>query len=338
MQRLILTILAAFVMALVFGPFAIQWLKKMKFGQTIYELGPQTHQKKQGTPTMGGVIFAVPAVIATIAFSYKNSSWDFLAIALVSMIGFGLVGFVDDYIKVKLKRSLGLTPKQKLIPQIVLAIGLAFWGYFHPEIGPSLIVPFFGVEWNLGWFYIPLMVFVLVGVTNAANLLDGMDGLLGGCSLINFVTMALISLLLAVADPANADNYLNIAVLCGAMIGSLLGFLRFNAHPAMVFMGDVGSFIIGGALAGVALTTRLSLLLPLVAFAMLVSALSVILQVGYYKATKWYYKTEKGKRIFRMSPLHYHFELGGMPETRVVAMYYIVTAILCLIALLAFTA
>ena len=331
MQRLILTILAAFVLAILFGPVVIPWLKKMKFGQTIYELGPQTHQKKQGTPTMGGVIFAVPALVAALAFAYNETRWDWLLIALVSMLGFGAVGFVDDYIKVKLKRSLGLTPKQKLIPQIVLSIGLACWAYFNPNIGSRLIVPFANVEWNLGWFYIPVMAFILVGTTNSANLLDGMDGLLSGCSLIEFITMALICLLMAVADPANASNYLNIAILCGAMAGALLGFLRFNSHPAMVFMGDVGSFIIGGALAGVTLTTRLSLLLPIIALPLLASTMSDLIQFAYFRATH-------GKRIFRMAPLHYHFELGGMPETRVVAMYYIVNAVLCLVALLAFTA
>ena len=331
MQRLILPILAAFVLAILFGPVVIPWLKKMKFGQTIYELGPQTHQKKQGTPTMGGVIFAVPALVAALAFAYNETRWDWLLIALVSMLGFGAVGFVDDYIKVKLKRSLGLTPKQKLIPQIVLSIGLACWAYFNPNIGSRLIVPFANVEWNLGWFYIPVMAFILVGTTNSANLLDGMDGLLSGCSLIEFITMALICLLMAVADPANASNYLNIAILCGAMAGALLGFLRFNSHPAMVFMGDVGSFIIGGALAGVTLTTRLSLLLPIIALPLLASTMSDLIQFAYFRATH-------GKRIFRMAPLHYHFELGGMPETRVVAMYYIVNAVLCLVALLAFTA
>ena len=331
MQRAILAILAAFLMAIVFGPFVIPWLKKMKFGQTIYELGPQTHQKKQGTPTMGGVIFAVPALIASLAFAYNETRWDWLLIALVSMLGFGLVGFVDDFIKVKLKRSLGLTPKQKLAPQIVLSIALACWAYFHPAIGSKLIVPFVNLEWNLGWFYIPFIAFVLVGVTNSANLLDGMDGLLGGCGLIEFICMGLICLLLAVTDPANAANYLNIAILCAAMVGALLGFLRFNSHPALVFMGDVGSFIVGGALAGVALTTRLSLLLPLVALPMLASTMSDLIQFAYFRATH-------GKRIFRMAPLHYHFELGGMPETRVVAMYYIVNTVCCLIALLAFTA
>ena len=331
MQRLILTIIAAFIMAIVLGPIVIPWLRRMKFVQTIYDLGPESHKKKQGIPTMGGVIFAVPALVAALAFAQGDTRWDFMLIAMLSAVGFGLVGFVDDFIKVKLKRSLGLTPKQKLIPQFFIALGLSIWAYMHPLIGSSLTVPFFGVEWELGWVYIPVMVFILVGTVNSANLLDGLDGLLGGCSLFDFVTMSLICLLLAGANPANESNLVNTAIFAGAMAGALLGFLRFNAHPARVFMGDVGSFFIGGALVGICLVTRLSLLLPVIAFAMFVSSLSDIIQVVYFKATH-------GKRVFRMAPLHHHFELGGMPETRVVSMYYIGTVLLCLLALLGFTA
>ena len=251
-------------------------------------------------------------------------------ILVVCAVGFGAIGFTDDFIKVKLKRSLGLTPKQKLIPQILIAIGLSVWAYKHPLIGSSLTVPFLNMEWDLGWAYIPVMVFILVGTVNSANLLDGLDGLLSGCSLFNFVTMALICVLLANANPANDDNLLNTAIFAGAMAGALLGFLRFNAHPAGVFMGDVGSFFIGGALVGICMVTRLSLLLPVIALAMVVSSLSYIIQISYFKLTH-------GKRVFRMAPLHHHFELGGMTETRVVAMYYIVTVFLCLLALLGFT-
>ncbi len=335
MQRFIWTILASFVIAMVIGPFIITWLKKLKFGQTIYELGPQSHQKKQGTATMGGVIFAIAAPVAALVFSYKDSRFDFLLIALVCALGFGAVGFVDDFIKVKLKRSLGLTPMQKIIPQIVLSVIVAFWAYFHPEIGPNLTVPFVNVEWNLGWFYIPVMVFVLVGTVNSANLLDGMDGLLGGCSLFDFATMALICLALA-AGAEDPSNLLNVAIFAGAMVGALMGFLRFNANPARVFMGDVGSFFIGGALVGICVVTRLSLLLPLIALAMMMSSISDIIQISYFKYTR--IKTGTGKRVFRMAPMHYHFELGGMPETQVVAMYYIVTVVMCLVALLGFVA
>lgn len=333
MQRLIWAVIAAFAIALVIGPFVINWLKKLKFGQTIYELGPKTHQKKQGTATMGGIVFAIAAPIAALAFAYKNQRMDFLAMCLVSAFGFGMVGFVDDFIKVKLKRSLGLTPMQKIVPQFVISLGIALWAYLNPDIGSKWTVPFANVQWDLGIFYIPVMVFVLVGTVNSANLLDGMDGLLSGCSLFDFVTMALICVAMA-AGMEDSGNLLNVAIFAGAMAGALLGFLRFNAHPARAFMGDVGSFFIGGALVGITTVTRLSLLLPIIALTMMVSSLSVIIQTSYFKYTRK--KTGTGQRIFRMSPVHYHFELGGMPETQVVAMYYMVTVVLCLIALLGY--
>ena len=331
MQRLIWTIIAAFAMAIVLGPIVIPWLKKMHFGKQIYELGPQTHKKKQGTPQMGGIIFAVPALIAGIAFSYKSGKWDFLLMTLVCAVGFGLIGFVDDMIKVTRHRAEGLTPKQKLGLQIVLSAGLSVWAFLNPNVGSALTVPFAGSEWNLGWVYIPVMMFVLVGTVNSANILDGLDGLLGGCSLFDFVTMALICVVMAAADPGRADNLLNVAIFAGAMVGGLLGFLRYNSHPARVFMGDVGSFFIGGALAGMAMVTRLSLLLPIIALAMVASSGSDLIQFAYFRATH-------GKRLFKMAPLHHHFELSGMPETSIVAMYYIVTVVLCLVALLGFTA
>ncbi|MBP3653521.1 MAG: phospho-N-acetylmuramoyl-pentapeptide-transferase [Clostridia bacterium] len=336
MQRLIWTIIAAFAMTLVCGPIMIPWLKKLKFGQTIYDLGPESHKKKQGTPTMGGIIFAIPALIAALAFAYNDTRFDYSLMILISALGFGLIGFVDDFIKVKLKRSLGLTPMQKIVPQLVISVALAIWAYNSDTIGSSLTVPFFNVEWNLGWFYIPVMVFVMVGTVNSANLLDGLDGLLSGCSMINFITMMIICLCMAAVNGANSSNLLNTAIFAAAMAGTLMGFLRFNAHPARVFMGDVGSFFIGGALVGMTTVTRLSLLLPIIAIAMFASSVSDIIQVGYFKYTKKKYGA--GRRVFKMAPLHHHFELSGMPETRVVTMYYITTAGLCLLALLGFVA
>lgn len=331
MQRLIWTIIAAFAMTIVFGPIVIPWLKKLKLGQTIYDLGPQSHKKKQGTPTMGGMIFAVPTLIAALAFSYGDTRFEYMLMIVICALGFGLIGFVDDFIKVKMHRNLGLTPKQKLLPQILLSIALALWAYFTPSIGSSLTVPFFNVEWDLGWFYIPVMVFVLVGTVNSANLLDGLDGLCAGCSMIDFITMMIIALTTAAVNGENSSNLLNVAIYAAAMAGSLMCFLRFNGYPARVFMGDVGSFFIGGSLVGVALVTRLSLLLPIIAVAMFASSLSDIIQISYFKATH-------GKRVFKMAPLHHHFELCGIPETRIVTMYYIVTAALCLLSLLGFVA
>ena len=332
MQRLIWTILVSFIMATVLGPIVIPWLKRMKFGQTIYDLGPESHKKKQGVPTMGGIIFFVAAFVCTLIFSIKSgANLALLVMALLPMVGFGAVGFVDDFIKVKLKRSLGLTPKQKLIPQIVIAIALSVWAYLTPEIGSKLVVPFVNWEWDLGIFYIPVMVFILVGTVNSANLLDGLDGLCAGCSLFDFITMMLICLLMASTGGAMSNDYMNMAIYAAAMSGALLGFLRFNSHPAGVFMGDVGSFTIGGALMGLMLVTRLSLLLPIIALAMMMSSVSDLIQFAYFRATH-------GKRFFKMAPLHHHFELSGMPETRVVSMYYIVTVCLCLVALLGFVA
>lgn len=334
MQKVIWATILSFAVAIVLGPVVIPWLKKMKFGQTIYELGLESHKVKQGTPTMGGIIFAVPMVIVPLLFSTADQRWSFLPMALVSTLGFGLVGFVDDYIKVSKKRSLGLTPMQKIVPQLVISLALSVWAYCTSQIGSTLLLPFTDKVWDLGIFYIPVMMFVLVGTVNSANLLDGVDGLLSGCSLIDFATMALICVALGAANPDNAGNMTNMMVFCGAAAGGILGFLRFNTYPANVFMGDVGSFTIGGALVAVAMVTRTALLLPFIALAMLVSSLSDIIQVGYFKYTKK--KTGVGKRVFRMAPLHHHFEKGGMPETRIVSMYMTVTALLCLLVLTMF--
>ena len=333
MQRLIWAVILSFAIANILGPVFIPWLRKKKFGQTEYDLGPQSHKVKQGTPTMGGVIFAIPMVLVPLVLAFPEKRWDFLPIALLCTLGFGLIGFADDYIKISKKRSLGLTPMQKIVPQFVISLALALWAYFSPEVGSRLIVPFTNIEWDLGWLYVPVMVFILVGTVNSANLLDGIDGLLSGCSLIDFGTMALICMSLAAGAP-DAGNYKNLMVFCGAAAGAVMGFLRFNSYPASVFMGDTGSFTIGGALVAVCMLTRLSLILPIIALAMLASSVSDIIQVGYFKYTKK--KTGTGKRVFRMAPLHHHFELGGMPETRIVAMYMIVTTILCLLTLTMF--
>lgn len=336
MQRMIWAILASFAMAMVFGPFVIPWLKRLKFGKEIYDLGPQSHMKKQGTPQMGGVIFVLPALIAGTALAYKGEGWDYLGITLICSFGFGMIGFVDDFIKAKLKRAEGLTPMQKTIPTLLISLGVAIWAYLNPTIGSGWKVPFTDIVWDLGWLYIPMMVFVIVGTVNSANLLDGVDGLLGGCSLFDFVTMALICVTMAAGGAENATGLLNVAIFAGAMVGGLMGFLRFNSHPARVFMGDVGSFFIGGALVAMTTVTGTTLLLPIIALTMMVSSLSVIIQTTYFKYTRK--KTGTGKRIFRMSPLHHHFELGGMPETQIVTMYYLVTVALCLLALLGFVA
>lgn len=337
MQQIIWPVLIAFLAVMVMGPIGIPLLKKLKYGQTIYELGPQSHLAKQGVPTMGGVIIAAAVLVVSLAFS-RGRSWGFVLYILMSGLLHGAIGFTDDYIKVAKKRSLGLTPKQKIMMQIVSGLILTLWAYFDPQIGAKVVVPYWNVEWNLGLFYIPLMILMFVFMINSANLLDGLDGLCASCSTVGLATFSLICFAMAAGashipapegvDPvAYSENLRNAAVICGAGAGACLGFLRFNTNPAKVIMGDTGSMFLGGMFVGVAMVTRLQLLLIPVCAAMIVSSLSVILQVMYCNMSG-------GKRLFKMSPLHHHFELCGMKEPRIVAMYTLFSVVMCLLAML----
>ena len=337
MQQIIWPVLIAFLAVMVMGPIGIPLLKKLKYGQTIYELGPQSHLAKQGVPTMGGVIIAAAVLVVSLAFS-RGRSWGFVLYILLSGLLHGAIGFTDDYIKVAKKRSLGLTPKQKIMMQIVSGLILTLWAYFDPQIGAKVVVPYWNVEWNLGLFYIPLMILMFVFMINSANLLDGLDGLCASCSTVGLSTFSLICFAMAAGashipapegvDPvAYSENLRNAAVICGAGAGACLGFLRFNTNPAKVIMGDTGSMFLGGMFVGVAMVTRLQLLLIPVCAAMIVSSLSVILQVMYCNMSG-------GKRLFKMSPLHHHFELCGMKEPRIVAMYTLFSVVMCLLAML----
>ena len=337
MQQIIWPVLIAFLAVMVMGPIGIPLLKKLKYGQTIYELGPQSHLAKQGVPTMGGVIIAAAVLVVSLAFS-RGRSWSFVLYILLSGLLHGAIGFTDDYIKVAKKRSLGLTPKQKIMMQIVSGLILTLWAYFDPQIGAKVVVPYWNVEWNLGLFYIPLMILMFVFMINSANLLDGLDGLCASCSTVGLATFSLICFAMAAGashipapegvDPvAYSENLRNAAVICGAGAGACLGFLRFNTNPAKVIMGDTGSMFLGGMFVGVAMVTRLQLLLIPVCAAMIVSSLSVILQVMYCNMSG-------GKRLFKMSPLHHHFELCGMKEPRIVAMYTLFSVVMCLLAML----
>lgn len=337
MQQIIWPVLIAFLAVMVMGPIGIPLLKKLKYGQTIYELGPQSHLAKQGVPTMGGVIIAAAVLVVSLAFS-RGRSWGFVLYILLSGLLHGAIGFTDDYIKVAKKRSLGLTPKQKIMMQIVSGLILTLWAYFDPQIGAKVVVPYWNVEWNLGLFYIPLMILMFVFMINSANLLDGLDGLCASCSTVGLATFSLICFAMAagashipapegVDQVAYSENLRNAAVICGAGAGACLGFLRFNTNPAKVIMGDTGSMFLGGMFVGVAMVTRLQLLLIPVCAAMIVSSLSVILQVMYCNMSG-------GKRLFKMSPLHHHFELCGMKEPRIVAMYTLFSVVMCLLAML----
>ena len=332
MQRMIFALVISLAIVLAAAPRVIPWLRKLKFGQTIYDLGPQSHKAKQGTPTMGGLMMGASVLVT--ALIMHPAGWygvnDFmialLAVSILSM----LVGFADDYIKVAKKRSLGLTPWQKIAGQVFIAVGFSVYCYLHPMVGSSIFVPFFNVEWDLGLFYIPLMSLVIIFMINSANLQDGLDGLLSGVTVVGSVAwgaMAVMFLTAAASVGMVNDNYYAIGIFAMAVCGAAMGFLRFNHYPASVFMGDTGSMFIGGATVGMAMLLRQPMMLALVAFTMVMSSLSVIIQRIYFKVTH-------GKRIFKMSPIHHHFELSGYSETQICAMYAVVTGVLSLIAVL----
>ena len=329
MLKPVLAIVLSVIAMLLIGPRFLPVLRRMKFGQSIYELGPQSHQVKQGTPTMGGLMFTVVSCVFALILHGAWYGWqDFtlavLFIALLSM----LVGFVDDYIKVVKKRNLGLIWWQKIIGQVLTAFAFALYCYLHPMVGSSIIVPFFNVEWDLGIFYVPLMTLVIIFMVNSANLQDGLDGILSSVTVVGGTAWFLMTVLVAAAVPAeNAENYRNLAIFIAALVGGCIGFLRFNRYPAMVFMGDTGSMFIGGATVGIAMLLRMPLFMLLISFTLVASSLSVIIQRVYFKLTH-------GKRIFKMSPIHHHFELCGMSEKKIVAMYAVVVAVLSLLALL----
>ncbi|WP_216625910.1 phospho-N-acetylmuramoyl-pentapeptide-transferase [Paenibacillus planticolens] len=294
------------------GPLFIPILRRMKFGQQIREDGPQGHLKKQGTPTMGGVIILLALALATLRFADKNSN---LLILLIASLGYGLVGFLDDYIKIIFKRSLGLTAKQKLFGQLLIS---AIVCYLLVMKGHStdLYIPFVEFHFNPGWLYFPLMAILMLGASNAVNFTDGLDGLLAGSSAIAFGAYTVIAM---------NNTQPEAAIFSAAMVGAVLGFLVFNAHPAKVFMGDTGSLGIGGGLVAVAILTKAELLLAVIGGVFLIEILSVVIQVVSFKT--------RGKRVFKMSPIHHHFELVGWSEWRVVITFWVVGLVLAVLGL-----
>lgn len=309
----VLAILIAFCVNIVLCPVFIPFLTRIKFGQNIREDGPNSHLKKAGTPTMGGIIIIISFIISSFFFLRGNFE---AKLVVFSTLGFGFIGFLDDYIKIVQKRNLGLRAYQKIILQFAVSIAMV---YFIVQYGnyEKMYIPFTDKVLDLGWLYIPFLIFIIIGVANAVNLTDGLDGLASGVT-------ALVSTFFIFVSWAAGGGTLPVA---GAATGSLLGFLLFNAHPAKVFMGDTGSLALGGFVVSTAIILRLPLFLPIVGFIYVIEVLSVIIQVGYFKATK-------GKRFFRMAPIHHHFELKGMEETRVVTLFYVITAILCLVGYL----
>ena len=286
----------------------------MKFGQSIRQEGPERHYAKAGTPTMGGVIILLALIISVLMFAGNSAEvW----LVLFVTVGHGLVGFIDDFIKVVLKRSLGLKARQKLLGQIIMAFALAYIGSVYFGRGTDLWIPLIGINVDFGLLYYILIFVVLVGTTNAVNLTDGLDGLAAGTTVVAALAYAAI---------AASFERPDLAVFCVALAGACLGFLKYNTYPAKVFMGDTGSLALGGALASVAVLTKTELLLVIVGGVFVVEALSVIIQVISFKST--------GKRVFRMSPIHHHFELGGWSETRVVTVFWVAGAFCGALALI----
>lgn len=338
-MRMLLAMILAAAAALISGPKLIAWLRKLKFGQTIYELGPQTHKQKQGTPTMGGLMIALGLLLGAVICAPANSLWglgwqNYIWPLLFVTFGSMGVGFADDYIKVVKKRSLGLTPWQKIFGQVFVAVAFALYCYLHPMVGSSVVVPFVNVQWDLGIFYIPLTALTVLFMVNSANLQDGLDGLLSSVTGVGSLAWALVAVFMMqlAADAGAQDNLMILAVFALALTGGCIGFLRFNHYPATVFMGDTGSMLIGGATVGMAFLLRQPFLLLLIAFTMVMSSVSVILQRYYYKGTRKLFG--EPRRLFKMAPIHHHFELCGMKETQIVLMYTVLTVVLSAIALL----
>lgn len=313
MQELLYASGMAFIVALILGPIVIPMLRRLKFGQSIRQEGPERHYAKAGTPTMGGIIILGALLVPVMVYTGRSTEvW----LALFVTLGHGLIGFIDDFIKVACKRSLGLKAKQKLLGQIIMAVALAYIATNYMGRGTDLWVPLLDVNIDLGPLYYVLIFLVLVGTTNAVNLTDGLDGLAAGTTTV--AALAYVVIAMSFGKPT-------LAIFCASLAGASLGFLKYNAYPAKVFMGDTGSLALGGALAAVAVMTKTELLLVIVGGVFVFEALSVIIQVISFKLT--------GKRVFRMSPIHHHFELVGWSEIKVVTIFWLTGVIFSAIAL-----
>ncbi len=316
MWQLVLAFAISLGTCLIIGPFLIPALRRLKFGQSVRSDGPQSHLQKQGTPTMGGVMFFFSFILGTVFLAGNSYLTWFM---LICAMGFGLIGFVDDYIKIVKKRSLGLTAKQKMLGQLVFSVALAF-AADAIGISTAVIIPLLGweVELSLGYYF--FVVFLLVGTTNAVNLTDGLDGLASGVTMIVALGYVLMGYL---------SSNTAVVVFGAVLMGSCLGFLVFNHHPAKVFMGDTGSLALGGAVAALAIVTKTELLLPLIGIIYVAEVVSDIIQVSVYK--------KKKVRVFKMAPIHHHFELCGWSEWKVVRVFWAVTAAAVLLTLLCYS-
>lgn len=314
-KELTYTAFISFLIVIILGPIFIPMLTKFKFGQTVRDDGPQTHLQKNGTPTMGGILIIMAILITCLTRSHINSD---LIIGLICVVGFGFVGFVDDFIIIRMKRSLGLKPWQKIVMQFAIALYVSYYQYSSSPSATQLIIPFTDYVINLGILYIPIMTFMIVGIVNAVNLTDGLDGLASGVTLIVSAFFIIFA-----TSISNTD----VAILAAATAGACIGFLGFNAFPARIFMGDTGSMALGGAVVAFAVLTNSMILFILVGGIYFAEAISVMLQVASFKLFK--------KRIFKMAPLHHHFEECGWPETKVVFTFWIVSIVLAWIGIIA---
>lgn len=317
MNVFLITALMGFVISALLGPLFIPLLTKLKFGQSIREIGPKWHQKKSGTPTMGGIIFILSLVAVVIAgYKYMDSK---SYLVLFCALGFGVVGFLDDFIKVVLKRNLGLRAWQKLALQIIVSVIFVFVGLEKGVLSMEINIPFTSLTWNMGWLYIPFAIFVLLAVVNGVNLTDGIDGLATSVTIVVALFFATITAVL---------NEVSLCVFCFGLVGALMGFLLFNKNPAKVFMGDTGSLMLGGTVGALALMLNNPFILILVGIIYFAETLSVIIQVTSFKLT--------GKRVFKMSPIHHHFEMCGWNERKIVLVFSVTTIIFCIIAYFGF--
>lgn len=311
---IMIPVLIAFALSALMGPVVIPFLRKLKMGQTEREEGVKSHLKKAGTPTMGGIIILVSVAVTSVL--YIKDYPKIIPILFVTL-GFGLIGFLDDYLKVVMKRSDGLFPKQKMALQILVTAVFAYYLVNFTDVSLEMIIPFTGGRtWDIGWLAIPLLFFAVIGTVNGVNFTDGLDGLASSVT----VLVATFFTVVAIGTKSGIEP-----VTC-AVVGALLGFLLFNVYPASVFMGDTGSLALGGFVASTAYMLRMPIFIMIVGFIYMVEVISVMIQVTYFKKTG-------GKRFFKMAPIHHHFELCGWSETRVVAVFSIITALLCLIAL-----
>jgi phospho-N-acetylmuramoyl-pentapeptide-transferase len=329
--RTIYAAITALVICFILGPWLIRKLQSLKIGQSIREDGPNSHLSKEGTPTMGGLLVIFAAIVST--FLWSNLTIDYVWMVMMVTVGFGLIGFMDDYRKLSLKNSKGVSGKVRLLLEIAIAFFVSIVLYYKTGFSSSITIPFFKTALpDLGWGYVLFSTFIIVGTANAVNLTDGLDGLAIGPAITCFMTYLLFAYF---AGNIRIASYIQIpyvagtgelTIFCGAMVGAGFGFLWYNAYPAQVFMGDTGSLSLGAALGALAIMTKQEILLAIVGGIFVVETVSVIFQVGWFKISH-------GKRMFRMAPIHHHFELKGWAEPKIIVRFWIISILLALVAI-----